>query len=80
MSERNLNDCGFSDRVQKLHDGVLDTLERERVAAHVAACPACAAELASLTRLSALLAQVKPLSQGFSMWCARRRALASAFV
>src|ERR1700737_992521 len=77
MSASNLNECGFSDRVQKLHDGALDEAERKRVMAHVASCAACAAELASVTQLSALLAQVKPIADGFNVVRAKAR-LASA--
>ena len=50
-----MDTCSYSMQLSAYHDGELSSSEREQLERHVAACPACAAELEQFRRLSALL-------------------------
>src|SRR5689334_24320321 len=50
-----MDTCSYSMQLSAYHDGELSPSEREQLERHVAACPACAAELEQFRRLSALL-------------------------
>jgi anti-sigma factor RsiW len=52
-------DCEYQVQVHAYHDGELSTADRERVEAHLRACPACARELDHLRRMSALFATTR---------------------
>jgi len=54
-----MNACEHTRRLSAYHDGEVSGAEREALEAHLAQCPACAAELARLRRLSSLLAQAE---------------------
>jgi anti-sigma factor RsiW len=51
-------DCEWNDKVQALHDGELAPAVQADAQAHVAGCPACAAELARLQRIARFLTAV----------------------
>ena len=59
VRESSMNDpsrpCSFQARVEAYHDGALDAGGRAAVEQHLATCPACAAELAWLRRVSGTL-------------------------
>ncbi len=50
-----MNDCPESGRLGAYHDGELSAAERARLDGHLRGCPACAAELGRLERLSGLI-------------------------
>ncbi len=50
-----MSTCEPSRRLSAYHDGEVDEAERAVLEAHLARCPACAAELARLRRLSRLV-------------------------
>jgi len=54
-----MNECEHARRLSAYHDGEVAGAEREALEAHLAQCPACAAELARLRRLSSLLTQAE---------------------
>ena len=59
-----MNDCEQTERVGAYHDGEMGPAERAAMERHVGACRACAAELARVRALSALLGQAAPGGQG----------------
>ena len=52
-----MSTCRQTRRLSAYHDGEVSAEEHAALEAHLAECPACAAELERLRRLSALLAQ-----------------------
>lgn len=54
-----MNECEHTRRLSAYHDGEVTGADREALEAHLAQCPACAAELARLRRLSSLLTQAE---------------------
>jgi len=50
-----VSECQYAGRLSAYHDEELPPAARAEVQAHLACCPACAAELARLARLSAAL-------------------------
>lgn len=53
-----MNDCEHAVRLGAYHDGELSAAQRAEVEAHLAGCPACAAELKRIGRLDGLLAHL----------------------
>src|SRR5690349_25121378 len=53
-------DCGNRVRLDAYHDGELSPAERSDVEAHLRDCPACAADLAAMRRMSGAFADAAP--------------------
>ena len=53
-----MDTCDFQSRLSAYHDGELSPTERDAVAAHVATCPACTAELAGLAHQLQLMQSI----------------------
>jgi anti-sigma factor RsiW len=53
-------DCEIRVRLDAYHDGELSLAERSDVEAHLRDCPACAAELAAIRRMSGAFADTTP--------------------
>lgn len=57
-----MNDCTFQPRLSAYYDGELAEAQRTVIENHLSTCPACAAELASYKKLSAVLGRQMPNS------------------
>jgi len=55
-----MNDCPEAVRLGAYHDGELPPADCRRLEEHLLDCPACAAEMSRLRRLSGLLAGARP--------------------
>jgi len=55
-----MNACTYSTMLGTYHDGELSAEDRSKVEAHLAHCPACAAELEHYVRLSGTFAAFEP--------------------
>ena len=55
-----MNTCTYSTMLGAYHDGELSPADRLKFEAHLAQCPACAAELEQLSRLTGVFAAFEP--------------------